>query len=326
MYCPRCQIELSGDRCSSCGFEIIHLQDSSQQGATAASPQPAIELDSGSQPAAIRQSVASDWRSHIKRKLSEHTEKKQELNRSYGKAKRRNGSDQKVEMVGSERPLFDYRLSESTQKRSKRTAVRLVKKTGVSRAIAEKPVIRPPVRSHRTSRSQLPKQRALTLEVPLAPPAISSPVREEEISTPEVGISHEVIFSRLLAGMIDLLLPFLIAFIFTFSASQILNFDFFSANSVRLGALFSLCFFFLNSFFFLILSGQTPGMYLTDLQLVGEESKNVSFPSLALRILLFLPVAVTVLGLLWGVFDPWCRCVHDRASKTRIIPITPASS
>ncbi len=120
--------------------------------------------------------------------------------------------------------------------------------------------------------------------------------------------------------MIDLSLPVLIAFVFSYSASKILNFDFFSANSVQLGVVFSLCFFFLNSFFFLVLSGQTPGMYLTDLQLVGEESETVSFQSLLLRVCLFLPVAATVVGLLWSVFDPWCRCVHDRLSKTRVVP------
>lgn len=154
----------------------------------------------------------------------------------------------------------------------------------------------------------------------MGPPAVSSSSDGEEAAGSETGLSHEVIFSRMLAGMIDLSLPVLIAFVFSYSASKILNFDFFSANSVQLGVVFSLCFFFLNSFFFLVLSGQTPGMYLTDLQLVGEESETVSFQSLLLRVCLFLPVAATVVGLLWSVFDPWCRCVHDRLSKTRVVP------
>ena len=66
-------------------------------------------------------------------------------------------------------------------------------------------------------------------------------------------------------------------------------------------------------------------MYLTDLQLVGEESETVSFQSLVIRICLFLPVVATVVGLLWSVFDPWCRGVHDRISGTRVVPITHGS-
>jgi uncharacterized RDD family membrane protein YckC len=223
------------------------------------------------------------------------------------------------------RPLFDYKLSKTAQKERKQKVVRFTKKGSASPKLAEKPLIRSPVGSRgiTTVRPQLPKQQALTLDAPLAPLASSSPVPEERDDSREIGISREVIFSRLLAGMIDLVLSFVTAFVFTLSAAYILNFELISSNSVRLGMLFSLCFFFLNSFFFLVLSGQTPGMYLTDLQLVGEDSKEVSFPSLVLRVFLFLPVAATVLGLFWCVNDPWCRCAHDRVSNTRIIPVIP---
>ncbi len=185
-------------------------------------------------------------------------------------------------------------------------------------------MIRTPVGSPSTARTQAPQQQALTLNAPLAPPAVSSPAVEKRGESAEIGISQEVIVSRLLAGMIDLVFPFVIAFFFTLSASYILNFELISASSVRLGVLFSIGFFFLNSFFFLILSGQTPGMYLTDLQLVGEDSKPVSFSALVLRVFLFLPLAASVLGLFWCVGDPWCRCAHDRVSRTRIIPIDPS--
>ena len=62
-------------------------------------------------------------------------------------------------------------------------------------------------------------------------------------------------------------------------------------------------------------------MYLTDLRLIGEDSKEVRIVSLFVRIAFFLPVVVTVLGLLLAIFDPWCRCLHDRLSSTRIVPL-----
>jgi len=191
--------------------------------------------------------------------------------------------------------------------------------------VVEKPLIRTPVAPRPGFRSHLPKQQALTLEDPAAPED-SSASTSEETAAGEIGLSHEVLFSRMLAGIIDLFLPVLIAVVFSFSAARILNFDFFSADSLRLGILVALSFFFLNSFFFLILSGQTPGMYLTDLQLVGEESETVPFQSLVIRICLFLPVVATVVGLLWSIFDPWCRGAHDRVSGTRVVPITHSSS
>ncbi len=222
--------------------------------------------------------------------------------------------------------LFDYRLDDPAQKATEKKVVVFAGRARQSQAVVEKPLIRKPVSASLRSRSHHPKQQALTLESPaVRPPAVSSSSDREEAAGSEIGLSHEVLFSRMLAGMIDLSLPVLIAFVFSYSASKILNFDFFSANSVQLGVVFSFCFFFLNSFFFLVLSGQTPGMYLTDLQLVGEESETVSFQSLLLRVCLFLPVAATVVGLLWSVFDPWCRCVHDRLSKTRVVPISHGS-
>ena len=222
--------------------------------------------------------------------------------------------------------LFDYRLDNLTQEATEKKVVIFAGGARQSQTVVEKPLIRKPVSPSLSSRSNIPKQQALTLESPaVGPPAVSSSSDREKVADSEIGLSHEVIFSRMLAGMIDLFLPVLIAFVFSYSASKILNFDFFSTTSVQLGVVFSLCFFFLNSFFFLVLSGQTPGMYWTDLQLVGEDSETVPFQSLLLRICFFLPVAATVVGLLWSVFDPWCRCVHDRLSKTRVVPISHGS-
>lgn len=318
MQCPRCQAEISGTHCPTCGPTQPHPENSSQRGEKSDSGSWDI---SQSQPVVKAQAGTADWRSEIKRKVSERTGRALAPDERLPHPRSPNQAPHQGGNAG--RPLFDYKLSKTAQKKRKRKVVRFTKKGSSSPNLAEKPLIRTPVSSRGTARTQLPKQQALTLDAPLAPPVSSSPSLEKRDDSREIGISHEVIFSRLLAGMIDLVLSFLTAFVFTLSASYILNFELISTNSVRLGVLFSLCFFFLNSFFFLVLSGQTPGMYLTDLQLVGEDSKEVSFPSLVLRVFLFLPVAATVLGLFWCVGDPWCRCAHDRVSNTRIIPVNP---
>lgn len=265
------------------------------------------------------QAGTADWRSEIKRKVSERTGKALAPDESLPKP----GSPSQAphQRGNAGRPLFDYKLLGTAQKRRKQRVTRLTKRGRVSPKLAEKPLIRTPMGSRGTARIHPPKQQALTLDTPLEPPVSSSPASRDD--SREIGISPEVIFSRLLAGMIDLVLSFLTAFVFTLSASYILNFELISTNSLRLGVLFSLCFYFLNSFFFMVLSGQTPGMYFTELQLVGEDSQEVSIPSLVLRVFLFLPVAATVLGLFWCVCDPWRRCAHDRISNTKIIPVTP---
>jgi len=319
VQCPHCQSEISGTHCPTCGPTQPHSEKTTQPGDKPESG--SLEL-SQSQSAVKVQAGTADWRSELERKVSERT------GRTLAPDERlpHLSSPNQAPLQGGDagRPLFDYKLSATVQKKRKQKVVRFTKKGSASPKLAEKPLIRVPVSFRGTrTRTQLPKQQALTLDAPLAPPVSLSPASEKKDDFKEIGISHEVILSRLLAGMIDLVLSFLTAFIFTLSASHILNFELLSANSVRLGVLFSLCFFLLNSFFFLVLSGQTPGMYLTDLQLVGEDSKEVSFPSLVLRVFLFLPVAATVVGLFWCVGDPWCRCAHDRVSNTRIIPVNP---
>jgi uncharacterized RDD family membrane protein YckC len=302
--CPRCRIQISGKNCPQCGIEITPIETEALEAAAQSSPS--------------RESKTPDWRLQIKHKVVQHTERKDKKDRVGGEAPQK-----KTTKTERKRPLFDYSLGDSAQGLKEQRVVTFARSTPQSQPVVEKPLIRTPVAPR--PRSHLPKQRALTLEAPAA--LEDSPVStSEETAAGEIGLSHEVLFSRMLAGIIDLFLPVLIAVVFSFSAARILNFDFFSADSLRLGILVALSFFFFNSFFFLILSGQTPGMYLTDLQLVGEESETVPFQSLVIRICLFLPVVASVVGLLWSIFDPWCRGAHDRVSGTRVVPITHSSS
>ena len=136
----------------------------------------------------------------------------------------------------------------------------------------------------------------------------------------EPRVSKEILFSRFLSGIIDLVLPLLTGFAFTIVASLLLGFDLFVPSSMKWIGLFALSFFLFNSFFFFLSSGRTPGMFVTDLELVGENEEEITVSSILLRVFFFLPSVLTVVGLGWAIFDPLCRCLHDLLSGTRIEP------
>ena len=236
--------------------------------------------------------------------------------------KRTSASSVKSRRREIERPLFQYKLGQREgKKETGRRMVTFTKKLAPSSSSLERPLIRMPVSRPRSRRAPREDERQLRLEPlvfevprPIAPLAPERAVAARQIS-------REVLFSRLLAGMVDLLLPALMGFLFAFSASSVLNFDLLTVTSLRFGLVFFLSFYFLNSLFFLFTTRQTPGMYLTDLQLTGERSEDIPFGSICLRIGLFLPVAITLVGLAWFFFDPSCRCLHDRLSRTRVVPV-----
>ncbi len=307
MRCPHCGDQTSEGRCPRCGAQTGSAQDP-------------IRFDFSSRRAAADLSIRQHWRSELKRRLSEHYERKQKPDEESRTKNNPGTSTQRAGGSAGERPLFDYSLAEPREGESRRKIVRSAKQGRTAAPVAEKPLIRAPVKPRRNFETRSPRQRRLTLQVAAVGAEHAPAIEAEEADERQKGVSREIIFSRLLAGIIDLSLPLLLATLFTLTASTILNFDLLSSSSIQGGATFSLCFYFLNSFFFLALSGQTPGMYLTDLRLVGEDSMDFTARSLFLRITLFLPVSATVIGLLWGIFDPWCRCLHDRLSGTRVIP------
>ena len=307
MRCPHCGDQISEGRCSRCGAQAGSAQDP-------------IRFGFSSQQAVVDHSNQQHWRSELKRRLSEHYERKRKPDKESRTKNKPGTSTLRAGRSVVERPLFDYRLAEPREGEARRKMARSAKQGSTAAPVAEKPLIRAPVKPRRNSEIRSPRQRRLTLGVAAVGAESSPAIQTEEADERQDRVSREIILSRLLAGIIDLSLPLLLATLFTLTASTILNFDLLSSSSIQGGATFSLCFYFLNSFFFLTLSGQTPGMYLTDLRLVGEDSMEFTARSLFLRITLFLPVSATVIGLLWGIFDPWCRCLHDRLSGTRVIP------
>ena len=134
-------------------------------------------------------------------------------------------------------------------------------------------------------------------------------------------VSREIFLSRLLAGLVDLLLSSFFGLIFGWVASTLLGYDFFSAASIEIALATGIFLYLVSSFFFLSLSGQTPGMHLTGLQLLYQGSAELPFMAVFIRVLAILPVIMTLAGLLWGLFDPRGRCLHDRVSQTRVASI-----
>lgn len=171
------------------------------------------------------------------------------------------------------------------------------------------------------SRTEYPSRthRQQKLKLETLPPA----PRVEEPPEPVVTVTslpREILLSRILAAILDLSLAGLIGWFFCFLAYWALNLDFFSLESLRLGVGSTTGFYLFNSFFFLLGAGQTPGMYFTRLRLVSEK-KQESIPVWAVALWIFLyPLAtLTLVGLVWGVIDPWRRCIHDRMSGIRVV-------
>jgi len=162
-----------------------------------------------------------------------------------------------------------------------------------------------------------PAQQALSLEPLLADLTTRAKARSEE--DVRQAVSKEVLFSRILSGILDLLLPIGIAVLFVFTACWFIGLDFFSYSATYSWLLLALGFFFFNSLYFFWTAGRTPGMSATDLRLAGQDSEDPPFASVVLRILLFLPVTATLIGLVLALFDPECRALHDRLSGTKVV-------
>ena len=167
--------------------------------------------------------------------------------------------------------------------------------------------------------SRIHRQQKLKLEtLPPAHPVVEAPKPAVKVTS----LPREILLSRILAAILDLSLAGVIGFSFCFLASRTLSLDFFSLGSFRLGVACTSGIYLFTSLFFLLGAGQTPGMYFTRLRLVSEkQQESISLWAVALWIFLFPPVTVTLVGLLWGLYDPWRRCIHDRLSGTRVVSL-----
>ena len=206
-------------------------------------------------------------------------------------------------------------------------------KSGVSnrKVISLHPPSIPPAATNRLARSTLKHSKGRTgvnqkkLDLDLTPGAQDNRDSETMRQLPtqtaaQIQAPFEILFSRLLTGLIDLALASLLGSSLVLIATSLLpgsllSIETFIACTVASGSLFLF-----SSLFLLHLCGQTPGMLATDLKLVGIQNTQPPLLDIVLRVFLFPVVAATLIGLLWAIFDEKQRCWHDHASRTKIVP------
>jgi len=137
---------------------------------------------------------------------------------------------------------------------------------------------------------------------------------------PDEQENKYILLSRTLSGLIDLIIIVLCTGAFIIAADSFSGIVVLDGISIVEYAILFLMIFFLYSVFFLAASGQTVGMMITDLRIVGIAGSRPSIGQLFTRCFGFLlSVLVLGVGLLWSFFDRKNRCFHDRFSDTSII-------
>jgi uncharacterized RDD family membrane protein YckC len=151
-------------------------------------------------------------------------------------------------------------------------------------------------------------------------PAADIPPGASMVGQPREG--KLILLSRTLSGLIDLIVIVLCTGGFIIAADYFGGIVFLDSISlVDYSALFLLIFL-LYSIFFLAACGQTIGMMITGLRVVGRDKERPPFRRLLGRCLGYL-VSMLALGagLLWSLFDRESLCFHDRVSLTRVVRI-----
>jgi uncharacterized RDD family membrane protein YckC len=303
--------------CTRCGHRIGQEKQSIPPDLHPADSQPPIQFDVMVSSDAGKERKQVDWKEELKKKLDQRIERRKEHTIQLEEDSA--GTEGEEELIETPPTLFKYKLDRALRSTSVTSAGETHSKPKKDQHVFEEPLIRrKPIRPLQRPPGQQ------TLHLRPAPPITmktEEKIEESAIEEEEQRISKEILFSRFLSGIVDLVLPMLMGFAFTIVASFLLDFDLFAPSSMKWIGLFALSFFFFNSLFFFLTSGQTPGMVVTDLQLVGEhKTDDITLTAILLRVMFFLPSALTVVGLGWAIFDPLCRCLHDLVSGTRIEP------
>ncbi len=326
MLCSRCRVPIKAGKCPRCGA----VTSSAGEGEREESRHPLpIQFDVSTSKPAEATGVDPNWRSGLKQKVA--AQAPQERNSEVEGVPDSPSNAESPEQE-SESSIFDYRLRDSSPERKGSSASSGPNRNEpVSRKphALEKPLSRPASATRKPQETADTRQKRLDLRpLPTRTTPIPSSSRQSLVAESEgdavtqLQLSREILFSRFLAGIIDLTLPLVLALIFTFSASWVLAFDLFEAHSLTLILAFSVTFFLFNSMFFLLSSGRTPGMYFTDLELRNADgTRQVTASLILLRVLFFAPAVLSVLGLVWAVFDPSRRCLHDHLSGTQVMPV-----
>jgi uncharacterized RDD family membrane protein YckC len=156
-------------------------------------------------------------------------------------------------------------------------------------------------------------------DLPKTPPAPFSKISGSMLESLANRDDKLILLSRTLSGLVDLICVVLFTGVFIIAAdffSGIIVLD--SISLIDIAALFLLTYF-VYSLFFLGSSGQTIGMMITDLRVIGANGVRPGLHQLLSRCGLYLVSFFAMgIGLLWSLFNPESLCLHDKISGTRV--------
>ena len=332
VHCPQCLEEVRGDTCPNCGKTlpldrepppILRPQGALRFSATTKT-ESAVETD-------------SDWREEVRRKLDRHQFSKKGVEASGAGLRAhqlKSRARQKVERQKKpkEEPsrqiqptpeeshkLFDYKLKGNTDPDPRIVTLRQKPEE------LGKPVIR---KSTKIRRPDIPdsRQRPLALvDVPTLPHEALEMAATQVVQAPpslfiaDAPDGREVLFSRVLAGLLDLMLALLSGALFGLISATLSGADLTTPAVIEVAGGCALAFWLLNSSFCLFVTRQTPGMMVTDLKLVGEGSVELGLGRIIWRVLLQVLASLSLVGLALAIFDDQRRCWHDRISRSLVV-------
>ncbi len=157
-----------------------------------------------------------------------------------------------------------------------------------------------------------PRLAAVRAPETVRPLSVTSSAREEKL----------ILLTRTLSGLVDLIIVILSGSALILAVDVLIGIEVFDAVSIVHYSTLLLMTYFLYSLFFLGTGGQTVGMMLTDLRVVGVASPRPSPGQILVRSIAYvLGSAALGIGLIWGCFDRQSRCLHDRFSHTKTVRV-----
>ena len=288
---------------------------------------PAIPYEFSSRLERVEQ--VSEWKQEILRKLDQHKRKSapypsEEPGPRKSSAESTQGpfevseSREPGENPGSapDSSAFHYRMRGANPTPGERI---LTYRPEGRAAPLEKPLIRPVVKTG--ARAVLDKRQGrLQLDRPQVKPIRTLRSEPDRTDSIERTVFPEILFSRLLSGLIDVVAAVAVGGSTAMMASLAIGTGVMSETLLRDTLAPAGVFFLFSTVLLLYLSGQTLGMLATELSLVAEDQKRPRLSDIVLRVLSFLVVSASLVGLIWALFDARQLCWHDHLSKTRVVP------
>ena len=330
MDCPHCQSDEISDTgvCLVCGHQVTGGNPASVSGTPKKesnhSPGTIVTDDPNTDADPSQKEELPQWRKELSQRLQEIKQKKDAI----AETRKQSGSG------SASLPVAPRRAAE----RPDSGAMRLVEKPRV-RKTAQMPRKPPPrqkplqlvnteppaakTESKPTHKKEIEKliddavsRQPATMRIPV-------PAHEPLIAPPRQFRNSEgklIFLSRTLSGLIDLICVVLFVGIFVIAADRFSGILVLDAVSLADFAALFLLTYFVYSVFFLAASGQTLGMMITDLQVIGITPARPSLMQFLKRCIWHLvSLLIFGIGLLWGLFDRNSLCLHDRLSGTRVI-------